>query len=112
MPVKARLLEGLVSAQVQGQARVREEEVQAAKVEQVVAADLARKHLDAAWEAYGVQQGDLHGQDAAQAGPRKQMPSGRPLLIVYWQSTATVTDDSRGENKPKAASLQQESNQP
>lgn len=51
VPVKARLLQGFVSAQVQRQPRVREEKVQAAKVEQVVAADLPRKNLDGAGEA-------------------------------------------------------------
>jgi len=59
VPVKARLLEGFVRAEVQRQARVGEEEVQAAKVEEVVAADLAGKHLDGTRETHWVQQSHL-----------------------------------------------------
>ncbi len=52
-------LERLVGVEVEREARVREEEVQAAEGQQVVAARLARKGLDRPWEGHGVEQGHL-----------------------------------------------------
>lgn len=52
-------LERAVGGQVQGEARVGEEEVQAPKVEQVVLADLAGKHLEGGGIHHRVQQHHL-----------------------------------------------------
>jgi len=52
-------LQGLVRVEVQREARVREEEVQAAEVEQVVSADLLGERLDRARVLHRVQQVDL-----------------------------------------------------
>jgi hypothetical protein len=52
-------LEGLVSVEVEGEAGVWEEEVQAPEIEQVVAADLLGKGLDGTRVGHRVQQAHL-----------------------------------------------------
>ena len=53
-------LESLVCVEVQCKTRVREEKVQPAEVEQIIAADLLGKGFDCAWVLYWVQQAHLH----------------------------------------------------
>ena len=59
MSTESSHLEGLVGVEIQREARVWEEKVQAPKVEQVVSADLLGKGLDGAWVGHWVQQHHL-----------------------------------------------------